>query len=90
MRTFVIYAMLGIKGIEAMAESHLLQMLETFSKLKVTGLFWERTSGRRLDGCYLHLLVSLISQVIPLAKEHGAGKIGSLGTCWGSYCVIRS
>jgi len=34
-------------GIEAMAESHLLQMLETFSKLKVTGLFWERTSGRR-------------------------------------------
>jgi len=28
-------------------------------------------------------------KVLPLAKENGAIKIGSLGTCWGSYCVIR-
>lgn len=28
-------------------------------------------------------------KVLPLAKENGADKIGSLGTCWGTYCVIR-
>jgi len=28
-------------------------------------------------------------KVIPFAKKKGATSLGCLGTCWGSYCVIR-
>ena len=30
-----------------------------------------------------------LDQVQPLAKERGATSFGAVGTCWGSYPVVR-
>ena len=38
---------------------------------------------------FLSMLGDWISLVKPLAAELGADTFGSVGTCWGSYPVVR-